>query len=215
MTRQHESQPHADALQRVGTVRAIGEASVTVDLDDGEDLEARRAVSCLVAPEAGDVVLLVLSPRGAHVLAVLERSSSGPVRVDAPGDLELHARGALRLRARGPVAVVSAESMEFTAPAAALRTVEGAVNAERVVLSGAVLHACFARVRATLDDLDLRSLRVSTQTRWSMRRVEETDHVRAGRIDYGAETVLRLRADNAVVHARSLVKVDGDQIHLG
>ena len=47
------------------------------------------------------------------------------------------------------------------------------------------------------------------------RTVEELDHVRAEQIDYAAKKTMSLHGDNAIVTANELVKVDGEQIHVG
>jgi Protein of unknown function (DUF3540) len=39
--------------------------------------------------------------------------------------------------------------------------------------------------------------------------------VRSGQIDYRAEQLMQLQAQNLVANASNLAKVDGDQIHLG
>jgi hypothetical protein len=66
-----------------------------------------------------------------------------------------------------------------------------------------------------VGEIDLRAMKLVSRARWSLRHVEETDHLRAGRIDHSAETILRMRAKNAIVQVTSLVKVDGAQIQLG
>jgi Protein of unknown function (DUF3540) len=49
----------------------------------------------------------------------------------------------------------------------------------------------------------------------SYREVEETDQVKAGQIDYTADTSLQLHAKYALVTADQLVKMDAEQIHIG
>jgi hypothetical protein len=216
MTTNHGLSWQADAMQRVATVRAVEGAAVSVAFEDGEVGTARRAVSCLVAPMPGDTVLLALSPRGVHLLAVLERDAGAAVRVEADGDLELRSvRGRVALRGPAGVDVLSAAAVRVAAPEVAVEAGRGRLVAEALVVCGATLDARFVTTRAALDAVDLTALRVATRTRWSFRHVEESDHLRAGRIDHAAETTLCLRAEHAVVHAESLVKMDGQQIHLG
>jgi hypothetical protein len=57
--------------------------------------------------------------------------------------------------------------------------------------------------------------RVSQRVKRSFRTVEDIDQVRANKIDYASESTLALRAENAVVHAEELMKVDASQIQLG
>lgn len=216
MTTNHGLSWQADAMQRVATVRAVDRGDISVVFEDGEVGTARRAVSCLVAPAPGDLVLLALSPRGVHLLAVLERDADAGLRIDAEGDLEIRsARGRVSLRGRAGVDVLSPSEVRVAAPEVAVEAGRGRVVAEALAVCGATLDACFATTRAALDAVDLSALRIATRTRWNFRHVEESDHLRAGRIDHAAQTTLCLRAEHAVVHAESLVKMDGQQIHLG
>ena len=69
-----------------------------------------------------------------------------------------------------------------------------------------------ALVTETLDSvLD----RFSQRVKRSYRTVEETDQLKAERIDYTASSTMSLHGENALVTAEQLVKVDGEQIHLG
>ena len=46
-------------------------------------------------------------------------------------------------------------------------------------------------------------------------RVDGLDQVRSTHIDYRADQTLQLQAENLIANATNLVKVDGEQIHLG
>jgi small nuclear ribonucleoprotein (snRNP)-like protein len=48
-----------------------------------------------------------------------------------------------------------------------------------------------------------------------VRVVEESETVRARRMDVKAEELLAIRGENTVVSAEGIVKVDGGQIHFG
>src|SRR4051812_5960597 len=80
-----------------GLVERLGE-TIAIRLYTGL-VEARRAKSCLVAPEIGDKVLCAIEHDGAYVLAVLAGAEGATTVVTTDGDLELRARG-------GSVAVV-------------------------------------------------------------------------------------------------------------
>ena len=47
------------------------------------------------------------------------------------------------------------------------------------------------------------------------RTVEDLDMLRAGHADYRAEKEMCIRADSYIVGARNLVKLDGEQVHIG
>ena len=57
--------------------------------------------------------------------------------------------------------------------------------------------------------------RVTQRVKRSFRFVEDADTVKAGRIDYAADTALTMRAKNTIIAAEELAKVDAEQIQLG
>jgi hypothetical protein len=57
--------------------------------------------------------------------------------------------------------------------------------------------------------------RVTERVKRSYRFVEDADTLKAGRIDYAADSALTMRAKNAIVAAEELAKVDAEQIQLG
>jgi hypothetical protein len=73
-------------MSRDELIAAIAEGEfkrLQVRVGSGE-YEARRAVSCLVEPALGDLVLLALHDAGCHVLAVLEREGGGATITSRP-----------------------------------------------------------------------------------------------------------------------------------
>ncbi|MBM4375394.1 MAG: DUF3540 domain-containing protein [Deltaproteobacteria bacterium] len=181
------------------------------------DYRARRATSCLVEPEEGDLALVASTPRGtSYVLAILERSGSQPTRLVAEGDLEVATpRGELRLRGAEGVSVLSAKALELVAGSVSMKALQASVVAEDLALVGRHVRAELDRVKAFATSVDSVFERLSQRVKRSYRFIEEADHVRAERIDYTASRTLNLHGENAVVTAAEVVKVDGAQILVG
>lgn len=183
----------------------------------GGEYRARRAASCLLAPSPGDLVMVATSARGdCWVLAVLERAEEGATALEVDGDLTLRARGgAVTVAADEGVRVASGAEVSVVAPS--VRVAADAVKGvfETMALLGAALEVDAGRVRAAAGVIDTVAERVSAKAQRVYRVVEEFEQVRAGRLDWLARKVLSLRSEHAVIHAKQLVKVDGDQIHLG
>lgn len=183
----------------------------------GGEYRARRAASCLLAPALGDLVMVATSARGdCWILAVLERAEEGGTTLEVEGDLNLRARGgAVSVAADEGVRVTSGAEVSLVAPA--VRVAADAVRGvfETMALLGAAVEIDAGRVRAAAGVVDTVVERISTKAQRVYRVVEEFEQVRAGRLDWLARTVLSLRSEHAVISAKQLVKVDGDQIHLG
>jgi hypothetical protein len=189
-------------FQITGVVRAVNSDTLNVRTAEGT-FRARRAVSCLVSPEEGDVVLLA-GPRPAslYVLAVLERPGRRDARISAEGDLTLELRS-------GRFTVAATEGIDLVSKSAV------SVAADRLEARAREGNLLLGTVRLIAGAVDSILERLSQRVKRVYRRVEELEHVRAGQIDCAAEGNLRLHGENTLVTARQLVKADGKQIHIG
>jgi hypothetical protein len=80
---------------------------------------------------------------------------------------------------------------------------------------GSFLQAQIQRIKLTASSFDSVLERFLQKVGRSYRIISGVDHVRAEQIDYAAKNNASLRAKNAMITAEGLVKLDGDQIHLG
>jgi hypothetical protein len=202
-----------------GTVERSGE-TLEVKLGSGPSSwgssGARRAKSCLVAPEVGDHVLCVVAPGGVFVLAVLEGREGDPTRLVADGDLVVQARdGSVAVHAAKGVEVVSGGAVTATCPEIHVRAPKGSVAIDDLGFIGRRLWAEVTRVAWVSEEVDATLTRLVQRAKRVFRFVEEIDQTRAGTVDVRAENLVAVRGENTLVSARVLAKVDGEQIHLG
>jgi hypothetical protein len=197
-----------------GQVERVG-ATIGVRLWSGL-LEARRAKSCLVAPEVGDRVLCAATPEGEFILAVLEGREDAKTVLAVPGDLELQAHsGRVGISASAGVDIVSAGPVAMTSSELHLRAGKGSVAVDELGFFGRLVRAEVTKVALVAQEVDSALTRLTQRAKRVFRFVEEIDQTRAGTVDLRAENLLALRGENAVISARVLAKVDGEQIHLG
>jgi hypothetical protein len=205
------------AFQEAGTVvEALEGNALTVRTASGT-YSARRAFSCLVEPMVGDVVLLSGLPGGAcYVLAVLERESEAPARLVTEGDLEVRlTKGRFVVAAQEGVDLVSAQDVSVTAGGIRVNAAEGNMVVRQLSVLGSFVRAEFDRIKVLAESCDSVLDRMIQRVKRSYRFVEEHDQVRAAQIDYAAQNNASLRGGNTLITAKDLVKVDGEQIHLG
>jgi hypothetical protein len=194
--------PATEWATTTGRVTATTGQEVRVWSEETGSVEARRAVGCLVAPESGDLVLLVQNGAAqAYVLSVLERPGAGPLRLTAEGDLTVELPA-------GRFGVSAATGVEVTTGTAVLA-------ADTLEVRAATASLLAGGVRLVADAVESVVERVSQSARQVFRRVTELDRLRAGQIDHGAEGVARLHGQHTLITARELVKADGKQIHIG
>jgi hypothetical protein len=178
---------------------------------------ASRAVSCLVEPTEGDIVLLATEQSGkAYVLAVLERHAVGKTRIVAEGDLEFKlAGGRFSVAARDGIGFTSSKDVKFVSAELNVNAVQGNFAFQRATAVGKYLQTEFERVKTFAISCDSVFQRWSQRVKNAYRRVEGTDQLRADQVDYRSRETMNLHGNNTVLTAKKLVKVDGEQIHVG
>lgn len=207
---------HTAVFEETGAVIERTSAGLTVETGSGV-YTARRAVSCLVAPEPGDVVLTAVTQTGAaYVLAVLERPGDAPPTLTAEGDLAIRLpKGRLAVAAQDGVDLVSGKAMSLIAGALNVTAVDSNIALSRLSFVGSMVQTEVERLKVLAESVDSTLTRLYQRVKRSYRVVEELDQVKAERIDMEAKEDVRVHGKNAIVTAEGLVKVDGDQIHLG
>jgi hypothetical protein len=177
---------------------------------------AARAKSCLVAPEVGDKVLCAVDSDAVYVVAVLSGHAGGATTIATDGDLTLEARGGrVAVRGHEGVDVASGGAVGIAGTEVHVRARKGTVAVEELGFFGRLVQAEVTRVAVLAEQVDSVVTRLSQRAKRVFRFVEEVDQTRAGTVDVRAQGLLGLRAENAVISARVLTKVDGEQIHIG
>ena len=207
-----------DALSHeIGRVTGLREGGQLGVVTEAGEYRAKRAVSCLLEPEIGDTVALLTTQAGAcYVTAVLEREPEVTNRIVVEGDLEVQlSTGKLTFAAQEGVNLLAAKEVSISAGALRVNAREGNLILERISLLGGFATAELEKIKVVAGSLDQVLDRFSQRVKRSFRKVEELDQVKAEHIDYAAASSMSLHAQNALVTAEELVKVDGEQIHVG
>ena len=198
-----------------GRVERIEGATVLV-WTGSQTIRAKRAPACIVAPEASDRVLLAHADGRTYVLAVLERDEDAAVRLSADGDLRIESTVG-RVDITAPRGASVARRGEVSVVAAALKArselADLAVSKLRVLGGELLAEVAHSKVVArTLESV----AEVVQQTATRVTRVvTELEHARVGTLDLAAEKSATIHAENAMVTAKALVKVDGEAVQLG
>lgn len=206
----------AGAMQEFGSVLAAADGGFVVRTASGER-KARRAVSCLVEPEVDDRVLIAFEPGGpAFVLAVLEREAGATATWAHDGDVNIRVgRGRLAMAAPEGVTVISGQDVSVISGSVKMTATDGEFALDRLTVLSSLVRAEIGKTKVFGESVDTLVGRVTQRVKRAFRFVEEIDQLKTKRIDYTASQVAQIHAGNAVVSAEELVKVDGEQIHLG
>jgi hypothetical protein len=206
--------PAWSAAQDVGTVvGTLGDRWLVRVAS--ESVEARRALSCLVAPELGDAVLVASHREGVHVLAVLDRPSEGPLHLAIEGDARLAATGQLRLEGQEGVQLVTPGPTTLAVGSLEVASASATFALGAVEIAADVVESQIERLRTKAKTIETVAERSISRFREALRIVSDWEQVRAGYLEYAARSVAHIRAKAAVITSEEVTKVDGAQIHLG
>ncbi len=158
-----------------------------------------RAASCVIAPQVGDKVLITGVDSQMWLLAVLERANPLTAELSVPGDLHIRSQGELSL---------SSEALRITAG-------EGDCHISEMTYSGNKLSAWLSVSRIVGQRAESVWQTVTQISHNLLRTTRNTEQVRAGQLDMKAEDYARLHAQNTIITAKAITKVDSEQIHMG
>lgn len=195
-----------------GTVRLREGSRISVSTEVG-DLLAKQAASCLLRPEPDDRVLVALAPEP-FVLAVLERRG-GESALELPGDVSLRAGGRLELSGEDGISLKTPAVIRMVADRLAMLSQHAELATEELTTIAKRAQASFDEGGLVAKALDMVSERMTSRTAKAFRFVSELDQLRARHFDYRADHAARISGENTIVTAREVVKVDGEQVHIG
>lgn len=204
----------SQVFQELGTVVGT-DGGLRVETASGR-FAAVRAVSCLVEPALDDQVLVAVPLAGdLYVLAVLTRPSEEELRVRLDGDAAMECAGRLSILAADAIELRSPGEVSTIAAKVSTTSVEAIYSSERTTLLSRVVEAHADRVKGVLGMVDTVLERLSQRVKRSYRIVEELDLTRAKQVDIRAAETFNVRGRNTFMTAEELVKMQGEQIHLG
>ena len=208
--------PERKLYQGIATVSDVEADFITVGTEYG-DFPARQAISCLVRPEKGDRIIVAGMLDGdLYVTDVLERPDDAPTRISLKGNCSIKVdHGKLDLAAQEGIHLLSPKELGFDGSRITMRASRFNAAIGRLTYIGSQIFAQSKKIRLVGILFDSVMDRVAQRFKSSYRTVEEVDQVRSKEIDYRADKNLRLSGQNALIDADDLVRVDGDQIHLG
>lgn len=186
-------------VQSAGVVtHCFTDGSLTVECD-GRGWHCRRAASCVIAPQVGDMVLVTSVENQIWLLAVLERANAQQAELSVPGNLHIHSMGELSL---------SSSSLRITAE-------QGDCHVNDMNYSGDKLSAWVSLSRIVGKRAESVWQTITQISHNLLRTTHNTEQVRAGQLDMKAEDYARLHAHNTVITSKAITKVDSEQNHMG
>lgn len=190
-----------------GRVMSTGE-TVVVAASFGE-IEAKRAVGCLVRPEEGDTVLLsVDTDGGAWVLSVLARETNTAITLELEGDSVLRVKN-------GGLTVAPDTELNCVTGKAALHVDEVEVTAGRMNVVSRVFSSQIERVKNVAGIVDDVCREYTRRTTNYFRFTKEHEDCQAESRRQLVDETMTMQSKNTIITSEEHVKIDGELIHMG
>jgi len=211
-----------DLLNNVGRAGAVFEhATVKAKTDAGVIVHGPRgvvaalpAVSCLVAPEVGDRVLVTRQDGQSFVLGVLVRATEGAVSIAVSGEMELTA-DQLVIRGRETARISASERMDLGSDRLGMLARTTRIDTGQFNLSGQEAKVNVNRAQVVAGAIEACMDRLTQHARQITRRIRETEVVNVGNLVQRIRDNFVCRSKRTSLTARKDVHVDGERIHMG
>lgn len=171
-------------------------------------LAARSAASCLLAPQPGDIALLMLVQGQWWITAILHSPSIACSVLQVPGAQQLTISAPEVTLQAGQACRIQSDLFELETQQLDVRSTSARLTISALQLAARCLTAMAQR-------LHLMSEHIDTTSRTRTTRVEEVDHLSARHITSTADETHTQKTGQMLINARDTVRVDGDRILMG
>jgi uncharacterized protein DUF3540 len=193
---------------RTGRILREGANSFIVLVQTNEHA-MRCAVSCLLVPEPGDLVLVADNSSEFYILAVLERPGSAPVvlRATTPSKTMVLAAQKLLVRADAEI--------EIAAPQTNIRGGRLTVAVEALAFVAKLFTQTLERWQTSAQKVDIVATDIATKAARRVAIVDEVDVLEAGAILQKIEAAAVTNAQAVVISADEDLRLDGTRVTVG
>ena len=181
-------------------------------------VEAEQAVSCLVKPETGDIVLLSVDLLGTcFILSILKRTDTEKeMDLVFEGQVNLHVKnGDFSLISDGNLSLASEEEITCVSQKISVHADEGEAKITKLSFLGKFFESQVERVKNVADTVDTAYSRLTERLVNAFRFVKEEEEIQTGSTRYLVEDTLTMHSKNAVHMSEEIVSINAEQVHLG
>jgi len=195
-------EPATGAALQSGTVKALlTEQEAMVTLDDGEQVHALQATSCLLAPVIGDMVLVYKGPERSFMLSVLSRDADVIAEIGVSGAQE--------------IAVKTKGSLTLSAPEVKIGARRLMVVTESLMQTGKQLVNHFSRSLETYVDKIVSARTITTTAQSRSSAIKEAETLKAGVLVQNIDSVATQNSDISMITAEQDVRLDAERVSVG
>jgi hypothetical protein len=196
-------------------VKGTAEDSVLIETDTGV-MNAGVAFGCLVAPEAGDRVLVSRSDRECYVISVLDRPSNADMSLQFPGHVRMNApKGRIDLTGGTDLNLLAAGKTRLVSRETQIACARVSVHTDELSTRAREFEAHLGTAKIFAEAIDTVAKRIGQRAENVMRWVEGLETLNIGNLVRTVRKTLMSHSDQAVLTAAKDFRIDGERIHMG
>lgn len=198
-----------------GSVASVLADEIVIHLA-GNTRKAKRAFSCIIDPEPGDIVICTESEDGIiYILGIAERPQHTTINVSFPSDTNIQTRkGCLGISAPETITIASKNVNSFS-KRAIHKSHETVVSSNNIAASGSEFQASFKTIRLISNLINTMAKQVVDRFKGYIRQTEESDMVKAGQMTRNADGLYAMDSKYTIMNSKKSTKIDGEKILMG
>jgi len=171
-------------------------------------LKTKKAASCLIEPQKGDLVLISRDAFGCnYLLYVLEKENSSHTVISLEGKCKINIK-------KGDLDI-SSEKISLNSIFFDLKTMIGKITFGNISCIGQNFEGYFKKVKTIISTFDSIIGRFIQKVKTCYRFVEKLEQLKAGRLRYLVQNSILMKGEKSVLKAEKKLKIDAKKIHLG
>jgi hypothetical protein len=206
---------HPASIIRTGRVESVisGDIRITVS---GDILTAKKAFSCIIAPEPDDLVLFTEDEKGeVYVLGIIERPKNQNATLAFPSHTRIDvSHGSLNIHA-GDQVTLAASGLNYLSNRAVHKSREAVVAYDKITAAGTEIQASFKTVRILSHLINTMAKQAIQRFQGYIRNTENTDMIKAGQMTRCAEGLYAVDSNQTVMKSKKNTIIDGEKILMG
>lgn len=206
-----------DSAVRLRTATVSGRADRWFFVHETAVPRLKRATSCLIEPQLGDVVLICDCGDGevGYITAVLQSANENQGAVKLPGGVTMTSSiNGLAIKAQ-QISLAGEQSVDLNAPHFELNAAAATVRVSHWRSWSESVESHMVRASLVATSLTSHIGTVISRIKSSWRKVEGLDESQAGRSRLLVDGQHKVEAEHVTVKAQGYVRIDGKKIDLG
>ncbi len=197
-----------------GVVTSVSDNSIKI-LFSGDIINAKKAFSCIIDPEAGDTVLCCKNNCGTtYILAIIERQKNNKMKLSFPSDATFKSvDGNLNFFSNKSLNM-AAENLNSFSKKTIHKSNNAYISFDEIVANGNEIQASYKTVRLVANLINTMARQVIDKFKGYIRHTEDNDQVHAGQLTRRTDGLFSMDSRNTVMISKKETKIDGEKIYM-